>query len=39
MQGGKMSLGVRLTDTFWFKGGIAEFKATPRALLPDELSR
>ncbi len=38
MDKGEMSLGVRLNRIFWFKGGIAEFKATPRALAPAELA-
>ena len=36
---GKMSLGVRLNRVDWFKGGIAELRATPRALAPAELAR
>ena len=36
---GRTSFGVRLNHVYWFKGGIAEFRATRRVLGPEELSR
>jgi len=37
--GGRTSVGVRQNKVFWFKGTIASFKITPKALKGDELNR
>ena len=36
---GKVSLGVRQTKVYWFKGLIREVRFTPEAIDPDRLER
>lgn len=39
MRGGAVSLGVRQTRTYWFKGAIREVRFTPAAVVAEKLQR